>query len=101
MIIPILMSDTVILALIAAVSSLGAAALGVVNTFAQARLAKQAAAIQTRQTENHIETSKTLQAVATDVNGKMEKLLEVTGSSERAKGVLEGRSFSASLDRTP
>ncbi len=44
---------------------------------------------------NHRETRAEIEVVKNDVNGKMEKLLTVTGQSERAKGNLEGRSEAA------
>ena len=64
-------------ALIYSVPGWIAAILGVVNAM--------------RQNINHTETKQDMKEILQTTNGKMDRLLQVTGSSERAKGVIEGR----------
>ncbi len=44
-----------------------------------------------RQVAQHIETKAAIEVVREDVNGKMAKLLQVTGDAKKAEGNLEGR----------
>lgn len=41
--------------------------------------------------ENHADTKQQISTLQETTNGKMEQLLRVTGQSEHAKGVIEGR----------
>lgn len=47
--------------------------------------------LKAQQARNHERTEKRLTALEEHTNGKMDALLMVTGSSERAKGRIEGR----------
>lgn len=53
-------------------------------------LAVVAAVLKIYGDKNHAATQESIEVVRQDVNGKMEKLLQVTGASEHAKGHLEG-----------
>ncbi len=44
--------------------------------------------LQFNQRKNHAETSRRLDTIDATTNGKMDRLLQVTGESEHAKGML-------------
>jgi hypothetical protein len=65
--------------------------LGFIGGVQAVALAAIAAWLRRGQDDNHKATQASIEVVREDVNGKMEKLLKVTGESEKAKGNLEGR----------
>jgi hypothetical protein len=71
------MSDTTALAIVAAVP-------GIISTILSF-------IIKYKQGINHQEVSDRIDVLESNTNGKMNQLLEVTGASEHAKGVLEGK----------
>ncbi len=71
------MSDLVAVAIIAALP----ATLSAVFSYLNGR----------RQLQMHSETKAAIEIVREDVNGKMAKLLQVTGDAKKAEGNLEGR----------
>ena len=75
---------TIAVAGISAVPSILAAVFGFLNQRRTAQMAETAR-------QNHAETKQMISDVQETTNGKMEKLLEVTGASQRALGVLEGK----------
>lgn len=54
-------------------------------------LAVVTAALKVWTDRNHAETQRSIEVVRQDVNGKMEKLLKVTGDAREAEGRLAGR----------
>jgi hypothetical protein len=71
------MSDTTALAIVAAIP-------GIISTIL-------AFIIRYRQGINHDEMNVKMQTLTDTTNAKMDKLLEVTGTAEHARGVLEGK----------
>lgn len=61
-----------------------------VQTVALALIAAAMKVWSDRQDAHHIATQASIEVVRQEVDGKMEKLLQVTGENEKAKGIAQG-----------